>query len=323
MMNPIRYLFPTVLLSLLLTACAKNSQPVTRSGFYFDTFVSITVYDGQDAKRLLTDCFALCEDYDRMFSISDVNSDIYRLNHANGAPVPVSEETMRLITESLRYAQFTDGLLDPTVQSVYELWDFTPDQSALPDPSSIAAALSCVDYRNVIPNEADGNVQLLNGAQLNLGAFAKGYIADRLKDYLLANNVSSAMINLGGNIQLIGNKNGENYRIGIQKPFDQNGAVLTTVSVSDCSVVTSGKYQRCFRIGNQIYHHLLDPATGYPKESDLDSATVICAQSLDADAYSTLLLLLGKEGAMNFLNEHPDLSAVLVTDQGEILRFNI
>ena len=154
---------------------------------------------------------------------------------------------------------------------------------------------------------------------LDLGAIAKGYIADKLKEYLVENGVEHALINLGGNILIIGDKpDGSKYNIGIQKPFDQTGQPITSVKVSDTSLVTTGIYERCFEKDDTLYHHILDPATGYPCQNNLYSVTIVTKSSVMADALSTTCFLLGLKDGMELINSLEGVEALFITDDYEL-----
>ena len=314
-------MIPAVIL-FVLTGCEGSATCHTKSGFALDTIVSITVYDSDKthADAVLEEAFSRCQSYESLFSISDPASDVYRLNHANGEAVTVSEDTYTLLERSIGYAEISGGLLDVTIQPVYALWDFQ-DTSDREPPSfdAIRQELDKVDYHNI--RLLDGHAVMLSGnAQINLGAVAKGYIADRLKDLLLERGITSALINLGGNIQTIGSKPDRSpFQIGLATPFDENGSILTEVPVTGRSVVTSGIYQRYFRNGNTICHHILDPKTGYPVDTDLNAAVIITGSSLDADAWSTICMLLGSERAKDFLAGLTDTEAVLIDRNNRIL----
>lgn len=305
-----------------LTGCDDPATSYTKSGFALDTIVSITVYDTDKAhaNAVLEEAFSQCLFYESLFSISDPASDVYRLNHANGEAVTVSADTYTLLEKAVGYAETSGGLLDVTIQPVYALWDFqdTTDREP-PSADEIRQELAKVDYRNI--RLLDGHaVMLSNDAQVNLGAVAKGYIADRLKEFLVEKGTDSALINLGGNIQAIGEKPDHTpFQIGLATPFDENSSILTEVPVTDRSVVTSGIYQRYFKNGDTIFHHILDPRTGYPVDTDLNAAVIITDSSLDADAWSTICMLLGSKQAGSFLFDLKDTDAVLIDRNNRIL----
>ena len=171
------------------------------------------------------------------------------------------------------------------------------------------------------PDDIQNNtVQLTDPyTQIDLGAIAKGYIADRIKDYLEEQGVKHATINLGGNIQTIGTKpDGSDYNIGIQKPFDETGEPITSVKIKDKSIVTTGIYQRYFEQDGTLYHHVLDPRTGMPCDTDLYSVSIITDSSLTADAMSTVCCLMGYQESMNVISQLDNVDAVFVTDDGNI-----
>ncbi len=315
------YIFAFLLLPLFLSGCTGAASERTRTGFCLDTIVSVTVYDSDKdhAENVLEDVFTLCKDYEALLSISDPGSEIYRMNHADGEAVQVSNDTYALLELSLSYAEKSNGLLDVTIQPLYELWDFQGEHASIPDEAEIQNAKEKVDYRNIKLLD-DHMVKLENGAQVNLGAVAKGYIADRLKEQIKNAGISSALINLGGNIVALGCKpDGKPFEIGIATPFDESGSILTAVSAKDRSVVTSGIYQRYFTINDKIYHHIIDPKTGYPVETDLNAAVVLAPSSADADACSTICMLLGSDLAKSFIKDQENMDVILIDRENQIL----
>lgn len=235
--------------------------------------------------------------------------------------VELHEDTLTLLRAALSYAELTDGKVDPTIGSVNRLWDFTsPEAAALPDDAALAQALSHVDYSIVT---IDGNLAALNDpyAELDLGFIAKGYIADRIKEYLVSQGVTSALINLGGNVLAIGSKpDGSPFKVGVQEPFAPAGATAYTLPVTDQSVVSSGNYERYFEKDGRIYHHILDTETGYPVWNNLSEVTVLCDSSMEGDALSTACFILGAEKGMALIESLPDTEAIFITSDGEILR---
>lgn len=312
----------TALLSasiLLLSGC--SGLPRERSQTYtdtlFDTVISVQIFDSVD-EDVLKGCEKLCKKYDSMFSNKIEDSEISRINSAGGNPVEVSKETIKLIKKGIYYSVMSDGVFDITIAPVSNLWDFKAETPLVPSPEAIAEAVSHVNYENIIIR--DNTVKLTDPhAGIDLGAIAKGYIADRIKDYLEEEGVRHAMINLGGNVLAMGSKlDGSDYNIGIQKPFDETGEPITSVKISDKSVVTSGIYQRYFKADGKIYHHILDPNTGYPCENNLYSVTILTDSSLTADALSTTCFLLGYDRGMKLINQLDNVDAVFITNDNQI-----
>ena len=312
----------TALLSasiLLLSGC--SGLPRERSQTYtdtlFDTVISVQIFDSVD-EDVLKGCEKLCKKYDSMFSNKIEDSEISRINSAGGNPVEVSKETIKLIKKGIYYSEMSDGAFDITIAPVSSLWDFKAETPSVPSPEAIAEAVSHVNYENIIIR--DNTVKLADPqAGIDLGAIAKGYIADRIKDYLEEEGVRHAMINLGGNVLAMGSKlDGSDYNIGIQKPFDETGEPITSVKISDKSVVTSGIYQRYFKADGKIYHHILAPNTGYPCENNLYSVTILTDSSLTADALSTTCFLLGYDRGMKLINQLDNVDAVFITNDNQI-----
>ncbi len=318
-----------VLLCILsvFSGCANldRRKPVSKTDFVLDTVATIAIYacsGKEDEETLLNEAFDEIRRYERLFSAEIKDSDISRLNEAGGKETKVSPETMELIKLSLKYSELSNGAFDITIRPVSKLWDFKGGNKP-PKDNEIREALSHVGYRNISLNEEECTVTLSDPkSELDPGGIAKGYIADRIKKFLLDRGVTSAIINLGGNVVLIGSKpDGNDFNVGIEKPFS-DGEMLKSLKLSDLSVVTSGNYERYFYYEDRLYHHILDTATGYPVESDMDSVTVVSGYSADGDALSTTLFCLGKEKGKEFL-EKGDFGELKVfyTDSGTVTEF--
>ncbi len=297
---------------LCLGGCAKlaTDEPRTRTSFLLDTTVSVTLYEGDVS--LLDGCMERIARYEALFSRTVEGSDIDRLNRSGGELVTVSEETAALLRTALEVGARTDGALDITVAPLMDLWGFGSDP-AVPEAAAVADALALVDYTQV---ELEGDTaRLPAGMALDLGALAKGYIADRLREYLLENGCSSALIDLGGNILVVGDKGGEPFEIGVQDPRE-SGRLVATIPVQDGSVVTSGAYQRYFEENGKQYHHILDPHTGYPADTGLLSVTVVSESSLCGDALSTACFVLGADRGLELIESLSGVEALFVLTDG-------
>ena len=316
-------LFCLILASLCLfslTGCQRNAAETTRTGFYLNTVVSITLYDRPDEDPLFDEAMSLIGECDSLLSKTAEGSDIYRINHAEGSPVEVDIRTAELLSIALSYASLSDGLVDPTIGTLSDLWNFgDTNEGIVPSREDIEEALSHIDYTKV---KLSGNtVTLLDPkARLDLGFIAKGYIADKLKAFLIENGVANGIINLGGNVLTIGTKpDGSDYHIGVQKPFAETGTALTTLTVRDRSLVSSGNYERYFEKDGILYHHILSTRDGYPVNSGLNGVTIISENSVDGDALSTLCFILGYEKGRKLIDSLPDTEAVFISDAGELI----
>ena len=300
----------------IFTGCTSTpAEPISRTGFYFDTVINITIYDKSD-ETLLDSCMKMCSHYDNLLSTTKENSDIWNINHAGGKPVKVDPETILLLQKALFYADLTNGRFDPTIGGVSSLWNFSGNTPGpVPDKKKIAEALEHVSYKNILLDSSAGTVTLSDPlTRLDLGAIAKGYIADQLKKYLKKEGVASAIINLGGNVLLVGNKpDGSDFTVGIQKPFADNSTYIAAVSASDCSLVSSGSYERYFEQDGKMYFHILDSATGYPVDTDLVGVTILSDQSVDGDGLSTACFILGLDKGMKLIESIPGTEAAFIT----------
>lgn len=288
---------------------SENKKDV--EAFALDTVVSFSVWDTDD--EVLNEAVSLCYKYDKLFSKSVEKSDVYKLNHSGGKPVIVDDETVYLIEKSVEYSKLSNGNFDITIMPVKELWDFKSENPKVPSNEALSAELKKVGYENIVIN---GNeVTLKNGAQIDFGGIAKGYIADKIKEHFEKNGVKKAIINLGGNVLMIGQKNADNlWTVGIQHPDKERNESLGTVKVKDKSVVTSGVYERYFEVDGKIYHHLLNPFDGQPANNGVASVTIISDNSLQGDVLSTTCFVLGYEKGIELIESLENVEVIYVLD---------
>ena len=304
------------------TADSESQEPISTTAIKLNTAVTITIYDSQN-KNLLTECMNLCDKYEKIFSRTASDSELYKLNHRQLTPVDgtdntyqVSDSLAELIQKGLYYSDLSDGAFDIAIEPLTSLWDFTAEDPQVPEDSLIQTALSKCDYHNVSVGGKDNNEITLktDDTAIELGAIAKGYIADRLKEYLISQDVKSAIINLGGNVLCIGGKpDDSSFKIGIQKPFADRSETIAVMDIKDKSVVSSGVYERCFEQDGTLYHHLLNPKTGYSYDNGLIAVTIISDQSVDGDALSTTCFALGLEDGLKLAESLDDVQAFFVT----------
>lgn len=301
---------------LLLTACSHRQKPLSKSGFALDTAITITLYDQADIS-LLEDCFERIRTYESLFSRTKADSDIGRLNAAGGETVTVSADTASLLRLGLHFSKLTGGAFDVTIAPVSDLWDFSAKKPAVPDQEDLTAAAAAVGYAGLSVTENSARLASPEMA-VDLGGIAKGYIADRLAAYLREAGVGSALLNLGGNIYALGQKEGTDWTIGIQDP-DDPGEIAATLAVSDCAVITSGSYERCFEQDGVRYHHILDPATGWPVQNGLVSVTVVSKEAAKGDALSTACFVLGKDRGLELIESLDGVEALFIEENGRVI----
>ncbi len=315
----------TILLSSL-TGCSKKQESgawdgsyITDSRFLLNTVVALTIYDKQDPV-ILEEAFKECANYETIFSRTLPTSELYKLN-ARTLPMKdgkyeVSDDLAALIEKAIYYSKLSNGAFDLTVAPVSSLWDFTSAEQdkALPDNTALKEGLKHINYNKV---HIEGNNVWFDDdhTTLDLGAIAKGYIADRLKDFFLEKGVKSAMINLGGNVLCVGQKpDGAAFKVGVQKPFADRNETCAIMDLKDKSVVSSGIYERYITVDGKNYHHILNPKTGYPYDNNLVAVTIISNESVDGDGLSTSSFALGLEKGLELIDSLEDVEAVFITD---------
>ena len=304
--------------------------PVTGQDFHFDTVCQITIYSMDHMTQAAADdaleqAFALCGTYEDMLSKTLEGTDIYRINHAGGEPVECDPETVEIIRMGLQYAELSDGKFDITIGKAVDLWDFHADAvPAVPDPALLSEAVSHVDYKTV---SIEGSQVTLTDpeAEIDLGGIAKGYVADRVCEKLEECGVTGAIVSLGGNVDCLGSKpdgkKEKDFVVGIEAPYSDKSEVVGSTPASDRTVVTSGVYERFFTYEGREYHHILDPETGYPADSDVLGVSIAAARgkSADCDALATICLILGAEKGMELVESMDGFEALFITRENKIL----
>ena len=312
---------------LLLTGCqnatgsdtATGKKPISINSIKLNTAVQITIYDSQD-KSLLDDCLALCDKYELIFSRTNEKSELYKLNHrisdSNGSDTDRSSVSSdSSLKDKPSENQNTEAQHTPyQVNNTTDTWHISEDLASL-----LSKGLAVTRESNGAFDIAIAPLtSLWDGIQFDVGAIAKGYIADRLKDFLVKKGVNSAIINLGGNVLCIGSKpDGTPFKVGIQKPFADRNETEAVMDITGKSVVSSGIYERCFKQDGKLYHHILNPKTGYPYDNGLISVTIISDQSVDGDALSTTCFALGLDEGLKFA-EKKGVQAVFITEDYEL-----
>ncbi len=311
-------LFLVFILPLLVLSCSNGKKtPESRIEFLLGTTCGVTIHDNPSTKTL-DKVFRRIKEIEERMSVNLESSEVSAINgNAGKSPVAVSEETYKVVATALKFAALSGGAFDPSIGPVVGLWGIGTERARLPKPEEIAAALKAVDYRKVKLSEADRSVFLTEaGMALDLGAIAKGWAADEAARVLRENGVGKAIIDLGGNIFVLGSHPGNRpWRIGVQNPDKSRGKYIGIVQAEDLAVVTSGIYERFF-IGSdgRRYHHILDTKNGYPVSNGLTSVTVIARDSTSADALSTALFSLGLERGLALAESLDGVEAAFITE---------
>lgn len=304
---------------------AQDPQGPHACAFYaFNTEISLSAYgDKGGVFDAFEQAVLSCRRYERLFSRTLPHSDIARLNAAGGAEVGIDDDTFDLLQGSVCYCEQSLGWFDITVGSLTSLWDF--QRGHMPDADERASRLALVDWRGIVLGGEPGTrmARLVTpGAMVDVGGTAKGWIADRLTELLKDCGIAHFIINLGGNVVVAGGKpDGSPFSVGIRNPKDTS-QVLAALQLTDGSVVTSGLYERCFTMDGRRYCHILDPRTGMPIQTDVESATVVAAKSFDCDGFSTTLCALGIEKGIEFAKGRPEIALAVFVDSNNEMHYS-
>lgn len=301
-----------LLVLLLLSSCAPAEY--TADFLAMDTVMSVTVYGkgGQDGAEEAEEQIKALE---KRLSVTDRDSEIYAANHSGGEAVTVSGDTAELLSLALELCEETGGALDVTVYPVVKAWGFTTGTYQVPEKSVLDRLVKWVDFTRI---DLDGNTLAVpDGMELDLGAVAKGYAADRAAAVLEARGVTCAKLELGGNIQLVGTKpDGSPWRIAVRDPSGEG--YMGVLETDGGAVVTSGGYERYFEQDGITYWHIIDPATGRPAQNGLVSVTIAARSGALADALSTALFVMGREKAVSFWRARQDFDFILIGEDGAV-----
>lgn len=312
------------------TACGDEGPP-SKTDFCLDTSCTITIYDDMktsDAEQLLEDSFKLIREYESILSRTVADSEVSKINEANGKWVEASDDTIDIIEMANKVAYESGGVFDITIGKITQLWDFKAEEPEVPADADIQAGLPHIDYKTI--TTGGSKVKLSDPeAEIDLGGVAKGAIADMVCAFLEEKGITSAVVNLGGNVVVIGEKAEDTpWTVGIERPFTDHKELIGAIQVTDKTVVTSGIYERNFEENGKIYHHILDPKTGYPAETDLEAVTIIADKGYSGfcDAVSTACLILGKDKAPQLIKQlqekYPDrhIEAAFIDSTGDIVQ---
>lgn len=310
----------TAFFMLFFASCTQNENTLTFNAM--NTVMTLKTY-GKNAKEVnlkIKDRILNLESY---FSVTDKNSEVYKINSGTTQYKVLHDETSYLIKNSLLMAQKTNGTFNPAIYPIVKLWGFTEGNYNVPIESQIKNILPLTDFSKIkIEQNDDKKISVLykeKNMMLDFGAVAKGYAGDEAVKILKKNKINSAILDLGGNIVAFNEKpNGEEWNVGIKNPWENQNACLG-LKVKNKNIITSGGYERFFtdKNGNK-YIHIFNAKTGYPVQNDLESVTIISENGFYADCLSTALFVMGKEDAINFWKNNNDFKMILITKNKEV-----
>lgn len=313
------------IIAAALTSCSLKSdssstinsdKPASRDIFAMDTYMSVKAY-GENADNALDKAVERVYSLESELSVTDENSDVWKINHADGNTVAVSDDTMNIIQKACEISDDTNGALNICLYPVLSAWGFTTSQYRIPSESELTSLLKNTDYNRI--ELKNGTVSLPENYQIDLGAVAKGYTGDQIIDIMRENGVSSAIVSLGGNVQSLGSKpDGSLWKVAVRDPFSPE-MDMCVIDIDEKAVITSGNYERFFTGSDgKDYWHIIDGSDGYPADNGFVSVTVIGGIGIECDALSTALFVMGKPDAFDYCRKRTDIDAIFVTDDKKI-----
>lgn len=297
-----------IALALLLLASSfffLTTKEFTFEDFYFDTYVKVKIYSHNPIRAKK--------------AIEEVKAEFMRIDTLNVKGIKsgvIDTTTKTIIEKSLYFSEKTNGYFDPTIDPILHKWNYFKNP-VLPAETEIESLLPFVNFQKV---KIKGDTLIIpEDFSLNIGGSAKGYALNRAKKILQKYGIQSALIEVGGDILLLGKKKGrKNWIIGIRNPREENG-IIGTLEVCDCFVFTSGDYERYFELEGKRYHHIVNPFTGYPSK-EIASATVIVKDGIEGDCITTAIVAMEKDKAVDFISDNK-ISVILVDTSENIHKF--
>lgn len=334
MKNYLKYFALLLMLSVSFTGCVEKREEAQKmlsqqaekdrheaTTFAMDTIMTFLVY-AENGEQIITDAEQEIRRLERSLSVTLENSEIYTLNHAKAnEDISLSSDAWDLLHRGKELGELTNGNFNITISPLVKAWGFTTDtEKHVPDTKTLETIFPLIHLENLVLNEEAQTASLaVEGMAVDLGGIAKGYTSDRVTALLRENGVTSALVNLGGNISAIGAKqDGTPWQVAVENPSDSSDYV-GILSVTDASVITSGGYQRNFEENGVLYHHILDGKTGYPAENGLLSVTIISEDGTKADALSTAIFVMGLQEGLALWKTSTDFEVIFVTTDGKVV----
>lgn len=315
-----------VFLIFFISGCGKKEY--SKVEFLMDTVVEIKVYYKKkaEAEKAINSSMEEMKRVEQKMSCFFSGSEVSRINkeafleRKKGSLlaerwIPISDELFSLLEESVLLSKLTKGSFDITIYPLWKIWKFEGENIEVPSKGKIERALELVTYKNMILQ--NGKISFAKkGMGIDLGGIAKGYAVDAAIKVLKDKNINSAIVNAGGDMYVLGRKQGKPWRIGIRHPRRER-EILGTIEVEDRAIVTSGDYERFFFSGGKKYHHIINPKTGYPAD-ECQSVTIVAKEATFADGLATGIFVLGPKEGMALIENLEGVEGVIVNKEGDV-----
>ncbi|MBC8079885.1 MAG: FAD:protein FMN transferase [Gorillibacterium sp.] len=327
-----RPILTALLLALILSGCGNKTSegsstgstaklPISHTYYTFGTVVNVKVYDIKVTEEHFLQIDQILKTVELELNRENKDSEIYRVNQAAGVkPIRVTEPTFKAVKAAMGDAISSHGIFDPTVGPLVDLWGVGKANTKKPDDASVKKALTLVDYKDVVLDDAAQTIYLKRtGMSIDLGGTGKGFAADLIADYLRAQGLNSAIVDMGGNLLTVGVKPGGGlWKIGIQDPDQARGASVGTMMVNNKAVVASGIYERFFMENGVHYHHIMDTTTGYPAQNELASVTIITDNAMAGEGLDNMVFCHGLQEGLRFVDSLDNVEAVFITKDRKV-----
>lgn len=322
--------FKSILMSslvLALTACSSapspesvQTEPLRQTKFMMGTTVTISLFDSQN-QDILDKAFNRVEELEDQLSINKANTLLDEVNANSGIqPTQVNPDMFNVIQKGLYYSDLTAGSFDITIGPLVKLWNIGFPEARVPSQNEIDATLPLVGYSLITLDKTNQTIFLRQpGMIIDLGGIAKGYAADEIVEILKENGINHAIVDLGGNVYTLGSKvDGSPWKVGVQDPFNPRGDIIGHLPIINKSVVTSGIYERYLEEDGKKYHHILNPADGYPFNNEIAGVTIVSDYSIDGDALSTSVFSKGIEEGLSFVDGLEGIEAIFISTDNQV-----
>ncbi len=303
-------------------SCKKSTGPCTKT--CMNTICTVNLFE-EGSSSLYEEIFSHLTQIENMMSVTLPESELSKINNNAGiSPVDIRDETCLVLKSSLLVAQITEGAFNPASGALIEMWGINTSHARIPSKSEVENILSLTDYHDIL---LDGNTVFLkkSGMKLNFGGIAKGFALDEIRNFLKEKKVKKAIVDLGGDVYVLGKKeNSEKWNVGIKDPFSPKATPLLTLKTDETSVITSGDYERYLEVDGKRYSHIFNLKTGYPAESGVVSVTVISPSALISDALATATFVLGEEKTFSLSKDFSKefncpFSFVFILEDGKVI----
>jgi thiamine biosynthesis lipoprotein len=298
----------------------ESEETAVREFYSLGTIIRLRV-DGKNGEEAIQEAMDRLNIIENKMSVFKEFSEVSMINRNAGVSSQgVSTDTYFVIKKSVEYSILSEGTFDPTIRPIVSLWSIGSDNPRIPSKSEIESNLKLVNYEDILFDEKSHSIGLKHANQaIDVGGIAKGYAADEVKKVFEGYKIKSALIDLGGNIYALGTKtNKALWNVRIQNPFDTREEHIGVIGVENKSIVTSGNYERYSTREGKIYHHIIDPKTGYPSESEVISSTIISDYSIDGDGLSTGVYIMGLEKSIELIESLKEIDAIFITKNKEV-----